>query len=129
MDLDGDDLFDPRIRNVIVLDDLMSIAAKDPRINNLFTEGSHHRNLTVIALNQNMYFGKDLTQRRNCHYLVRTGPRLFTEIRRSHEGALLVPGRGSEARNPAMEETMYQRLRGRSIGRHAHRSNDLSVRH
>ena len=70
MDLDGDDLFDPRIRNVIVLDDLMSIAAKDPRINNLFTEGSHHRNLTVIALNQNMYFGKDLTQRRNCHYLV-----------------------------------------------------------
>jgi hypothetical protein len=28
-----------------------------------------------------------------------------------------------------MEETMYQRLRGRSIGRHAHRSNDLSVRH
>ena len=42
MDLDGDDLFDPRIRNVIVLDHLMSIAAKDPRINDLFTEGSHH---------------------------------------------------------------------------------------
>lgn len=59
-----------RIRNVIVLDDLMSTAAKDPRINDLFTEGSHHRNLTVIALNQNMYFGKDPTQRRNCHYLV-----------------------------------------------------------
>ena len=26
--------------------------------------------MTVIALNQNMYFGKDPTQRRNCHYLV-----------------------------------------------------------
>jgi hypothetical protein len=36
----------------------MSTAAKDPRINDLFTEGSHHRNLTVIALNQNLYFGK-----------------------------------------------------------------------
>jgi hypothetical protein len=48
----------------------MSTTAKDPRNNDLFTEGSHHRNLTVIALNQNMYFGKDPTQRRNCHYLV-----------------------------------------------------------
>ena len=69
-DLDGDHYFDPRIRNVIVLNDLMSTAAKDPRINDLFTDGSHHRNLTVIALNQNMYFGKDPTQRRNCHYIV-----------------------------------------------------------
>ena len=58
MDLDGDDLFDPRIRNVIVLDDLMFTAAMHPRITDLFTEGSHHRNLTVIALNQNMHFGK-----------------------------------------------------------------------
>jgi hypothetical protein len=57
--LDSDDFFDPRIRNVIVLDDLMSTAAKDPRINDLFSEGSHHRN-----------FGQDPTQRRNCHYLV-----------------------------------------------------------
>ena len=69
MNLNSDDFFDPRIRNVIVLDDLMSTAAKDPRIND-HTEGSHHRNLTVIALNQNMYFGKDPTQRRNVHYLV-----------------------------------------------------------
>ena len=53
----------------------------------------------------------------------RTGRRLFTEIRRSHKGTLLVPGCGSETRNPGMEETMYQRLRGRSIGRHADRSN------
>jgi hypothetical protein len=46
MDLDSDDFFDPRMRNVVVLDDLMSTAAKDPRINDLFTEGSHHRNLS-----------------------------------------------------------------------------------
>ena len=36
MDLDSDDVFDPRIRNVIVLDDLMSTAAKDLRINDLY---------------------------------------------------------------------------------------------
>jgi hypothetical protein len=56
MDLDGDHYFDPRIRNVIVLDDLISIAVKDQRINDLFTEGSHHRNLMVIALIQNLFF-------------------------------------------------------------------------
>jgi hypothetical protein len=64
-DLDGNHYFDPRIRNVIVLDDLMSTTAKDPRINDLFTEGSYHRNLSVVTLNQNLFFGKDLTQRRN----------------------------------------------------------------
>jgi hypothetical protein len=70
MDIDSDDFFDSRIRNVLILDDLMSTAAKDQRINDLFTEGSHHWNLTVIALNQDMYIGKDPTERRNCHYLV-----------------------------------------------------------
>ena len=69
-DLDSDSFFDSRVRNMIVLDDLMSTAARDSRINDLFTEGSHHRNLSVVAVNQNLYFGKDPTQRRNCHYLV-----------------------------------------------------------
>lgn len=37
----------------------------------LFAEGSHHRNLSVIAsLNQNLYFGEDPTQRQNAHYLI-----------------------------------------------------------
>ena len=58
------------MRNLVILDDLMTSSAKDPRMNELFTEGSHHRNLSVIALNQNLYFNKDPTQRRNCHYLV-----------------------------------------------------------
>lgn len=53
----------------MILDDLMSTAAKDSRINELFTEGSHHRNLSVMAINQNLYYNKDPTQRRNCHYL------------------------------------------------------------
>ena len=70
IDLESDSFFDPRTRNMIVLDDLMSTSAKDPRINDLFTEGSHHRNLSVVVLNQNLYFSRDPTQRRNCHYLV-----------------------------------------------------------
>ena len=70
VDLEKDSFIDPSVRNMIVLDDLMSTSAKDPRITDLFTEGSHHRNLSVVVLNQNLYFSKDPTQRRNCHYLV-----------------------------------------------------------
>lgn len=56
--------------NVIVIDDLTSLVVKVPRMNNVFTEGSHHRNLSVVAITQNLYCNKDPTQRRNAHYYV-----------------------------------------------------------
>jgi hypothetical protein len=68
--LETDSYIDPSVRNLIVLDDLMATVAKDPRITDLFTEGSHHKNLSVVVLNQNLYYSKDPTQRRNCQYLV-----------------------------------------------------------
>ena len=70
LDFDQDSFINPSARHLVILDDLMSTAAKDSRVNELFTEGSHYRNLSVIAINQNLYFNKDPTQRRNCHYLV-----------------------------------------------------------
>lgn len=70
LDLEQDSFINPRTRNLVILDDLMSTASKDSRVNELFTEGSHHRNLSVMAINQNLYYNKDPTQRRNCHYLV-----------------------------------------------------------
>ncbi len=70
VDLEKDSFLNPKVRNLIVLDDLMSTASKDQRVTDLFTEGSHHRNLSVIAINQNLYHSKDPTQRRNCHYMV-----------------------------------------------------------
>ena len=68
--LGDDDFFVPRINNVLILDDLFSEAVKDKRITDLFTEGSHHRSLSVISISQNLFASKDPTQRRNCHYLV-----------------------------------------------------------
>lgn len=70
IDLDKDEFINPTLRNLIVVDDLMSSMAKDARFNDLFCEGSHHRNMSVIGINQNLYFSKDPTQRRNCHYLI-----------------------------------------------------------
>ena len=69
VELGYDTFISPKENNIIILDDLMSTAAKDARITDLFTEGSHHRNLSVISINQNLYHSKDPTQRRNCHYL------------------------------------------------------------
>lgn len=68
--LEKEDFLNTEIRNLIVLDDMVAEAAKDQRVTDLFTEGSHHRNISVIALNQNLYFSKDHTQRRSCHYSV-----------------------------------------------------------
>lgn len=70
LNLEKDDFLDPQLRNLIVLDDMAVEAAKDQRVTDLFTEGSHHRNLSVIALNQNLFFSKNPTQRRNSQYLV-----------------------------------------------------------
>lgn len=68
VDLDQDNFFDTKVNTMIIIDDLMSLSAKDPRINDLFTEGSLHY-LSVIVPNQNLYFRKNPTQRRNCQYL------------------------------------------------------------
>ena len=68
--IDQDTFIDPSVKNLLILDDLMSTCAKDSRINELFTEGSHHRNLSVMSINQNLFHNRDPTQRRNTHYLV-----------------------------------------------------------
>ena len=62
----------PAIRNLIVIDDLMSEASNDKRICGLFTKGSHHRYLSVICLVQNLYYqGKESrTMSLNSQYLV-----------------------------------------------------------
>ena len=67
-----DSFLDPRRRNLMVIDDLMSEATKDTRISDLFTRGSHHRNLSVLCLLQNLYYqGKEnRTMSLNSHYLV-----------------------------------------------------------
>jgi hypothetical protein len=45
-------------RNLIILDDLMAQFGKDKRISDLFTKGSHHRNLSIIYVVQNIFRAK-----------------------------------------------------------------------
>ena len=70
--LEQDAYFNVNKRNLIVFDDQMIDAGKDKRIVNLFKRGSHHRNLSVIYIVQNLFHqGKGSRSiSLNSHYLV-----------------------------------------------------------
>ena len=62
--------FDGRLPTWIILDDVMSDAMSDSNVADLFTKGSHHLNLSVIFMVQNLFkqgkFSRDIGQ--NIHY-------------------------------------------------------------
>lgn len=68
------DLLNPKTRNLVVLDDQMS--KKEVRdslgLAKLFTQGSHHRNTTVVYIVQNIFDqgGAMRTASLNSHYIV-----------------------------------------------------------
>lgn len=78
------DEFDPRTNNMIILDDLMSECERDKSIQSLFTVHSHHKNISVFILTQNL-FSKGPCARTislNCRYLiVFNNPRDGSQIR------------------------------------------------
>ena len=53
--LDNAQFIDPSKRNLIIFDDLMTEAKCDQRIADLFTKGSHHRNISIVYLTQNVF--------------------------------------------------------------------------
>ncbi len=71
-DLEEDGYLNEAVSNLIVVDDQMTETSNDKRVLNLFTKGSHHRNLSVIFLLQNLFHqGKiNRTVSLNSHYLV-----------------------------------------------------------
>ena len=58
--------------HIIILDDLMDDVVESKGVQNMFTRGSHHKNLTILYLNQNMYCqGKSARSiNLNTHYMV-----------------------------------------------------------
>ena len=47
--------FQPKQNNFLIIDDLMYEAGDDKRLRDLFTKGSHHRNLSIIYILQNIF--------------------------------------------------------------------------
>ena len=71
----NDDIYDritPSERNLLIVDDQMEEAGSSKTLQNLFTKGSHHRNLTIMYLLQNMYNAgtSQRTVSLNTHYNV-----------------------------------------------------------
>jgi len=62
----------PQERNLVILDDVMSEAGDSKSVAKLFTQGSHHRNMTVVFLVQNLFHqAKQMrTISLNSHYMV-----------------------------------------------------------
>ena len=53
--LNSPQFINPGKRNLIIFDDLMTEAKCDQRIADLFTKGSHHRNISIVYLTQNVF--------------------------------------------------------------------------
>ena len=88
-DLEDNDSLD---NNLIVLDDLMSECIDNKNILQLFTIGSHHKNISVIFLTQNIFCkGKHSRSiNLNSHYLILfRNPRDASQI--NHLGRQLYP--------------------------------------
>jgi len=88
------DQFSGQDHNLIILDDLMHEVLDSKTTELLFTQGCHHKNLSVVFITQNMY-GQGKSARTialNCWYMV-----LFKNIRGTSQiqtlGRQLFPGK------------------------------------
>jgi hypothetical protein len=58
--------------HIIVIDDLMTELGNDKKLTNLFTKGSHHLDISVVFISQNIFHqGSQMrTISLNCHYMI-----------------------------------------------------------
>ena len=86
--------FDGRERTLLVIDDLMHETSKDDRVTKIFTKISHHMDVSVVYLTQNLFFASkhNRTIGLNSHYLVLyKNPRDNTQI--TNLARQMYPGR------------------------------------
>ena len=59
-------------KNLIILDDLMEENKDNEDLQNIFTKGSHHRNISLIFISQNLFIQgkKTRTISLNTHYMI-----------------------------------------------------------
>ncbi|KAJ8027016.1 hypothetical protein HOLleu_32028 [Holothuria leucospilota] len=67
-----EEYLDPSYKTLIILDDIMTSHGNDKRITDLFSKGSHHRNISVIYILQNFFYGAKETRNitLNAHYII-----------------------------------------------------------
>lgn len=56
--------------DIVVVDDMMTEKSDDRFMHNLFVKISHHLNVTVVFITQNLYAKGQVNLKRNAHYLL-----------------------------------------------------------
>ncbi len=98
--------FDPTENNLLILDDQMSEAKSNlTEFDNIFTKGSHHRNVTVVFLVQNVFEKGFRTVNVTMHYLFMfKNPRDQQQIQ--NLGKQLYPGMAQFVREVYADATL-----------------------
>ena len=68
--LNSSQYIDVSKRNLLIFDDLKTEAKCDQRIADLFTKGSHHKNISIVYLTQNLFPQNTTTMKRNGTFLI-----------------------------------------------------------
>lgn len=79
--------------SLIVIDDLMTELANDKKMTNLFTKGSHHMNISVIFIVQNLFYNAKEMRTINIntsYFILLKNPRDKSQI--DHLGKQMFPG-------------------------------------
>ena len=87
------DRFDGSRRVLLILDDLMH--ETDETVSQIFTRGSHHKNISIICLTQNLFHSSkhNRTMNLNSHYIVLfKNPRDMSQI--TYLSRQMYPGKG-----------------------------------
>jgi len=114
--------------NIIILDDLMTECIKNNDVELLFTRGMHHKKLSVIYLNQNLYaqgkYSRNITL--NTFYLI-----IFQNLRDRSQiqklGQQLFPGQG-EVLMEAYKDCMQNKFGYLVIDLAPHTDHQLRLR-
>lgn len=101
-------MFDGLHRILLIIDDFMH--ETDAEVSQIFTKGSHHKNISVIYLSQNLFYGGNRQNRTislNTHYLiVFKNPRDAMQI--SHLARQMYPGKKAKHMIEAFADATVQ---------------------
>lgn len=113
--------------SMVILDDLMDEVNNSKEMQKLFTQYSHHKNISVIFISQNLYFGGKYgkTINLNSHYLVLFKNPNLSQIRIL--GQQLLPGK-SKVLTEAYEDATSERYGYLLVDLHPVNDKDLMLR-
>jgi len=100
------DHLEERKPTLVVVDDLMTELAGDKNMTNLFTKGSHHMNISVIFIVQNLFYNAKEMRTINIntnYFILLKNPRDKSQI--EHLGKQMFPGKKSYLRDSFLEAT------------------------